>query len=79
MDEGTAPALPLAVPEQPEPPDGEAAPGPPRITCRLCGRPLTGQEARRRGIGEGCRAKLRERTAPRPPAHEVEQEPLPGL
>jgi Family of unknown function (DUF6011) len=50
-----------------------------RITCRLCGRPLTGRDARRRGIGEGCRAKLHERTAPRPPAREVEQDALPGL
>lgn len=69
---------PLPLPE--ETVAEEAAPGPgSRITCRLCGRPLTGRDARRRGIGEGCRAKLHERTAPRPPVHEVEQDALPGL
>jgi hypothetical protein len=59
--------------------DGDGVDGErPRVTCRLCGRPLTGR-TRRRGIGDGCRAKLHERTAPRPPAHEVDQDPLPGL
>ncbi len=49
------------------------------VTCRLCGRPLTGRDARRRGIGDGCRAKLHERVAPRPPARDIEQDTLPGL
>ncbi len=51
----------------------------PRVTCRLCGRPLRGREARMRGLGDGCRDKLMERAAPRPPAHEVDQDALPGL
>ncbi|MDF3287992.1 DUF6011 domain-containing protein [Streptomyces silvisoli] len=50
-----------------------------RVSCRLCGRPLTGREARLWGLGEGCRAKLAERGAPRPPRAEVEQDALPGL
>ncbi len=58
---------------------GPSAGDPPPVACRMCGRPLTGRAARRRGLGEGCRAKLAERTAPRPPAREVEQEALPGL
>ncbi|MFE2234396.1 DUF6011 domain-containing protein [Streptomyces sp. NPDC059442] len=56
-------------------PDGE----PRRIRCRLCGRPLTGTESRRTGLGPSCDAKLH------PPGpdirarrHEVEQDPLPG-
>ncbi|MEU2549549.1 DUF6011 domain-containing protein [Streptomyces roseolus] len=50
------------------------------IRCRLCGRPLTGADSRRTGLGPTCDAKLH------PPApdirtrrHEVEQDPLPGL
>lgn len=62
----------LPAPEDPEPERS-------RVTCRLCGRPLTGRAARRWGLGEECRAKLRERAAPRPPAREVEQETLPGM
>lgn len=64
--DNTAP-LPLTEPE-----------GRPHVTCRLCGRPLTGP-ARRRGIGDGCRAKLHERTAPTPTRREVEQDTLPGV
>ncbi len=59
----------------PVPQDGQRA----TVTCRLCGRPLTGRAARLRGVGDGCLAKLRERTAPRLPEHVVEQEPLPGV
>lgn len=51
----------------------------PRVACRLCGRPLVDREARLWGLGEECRAKLGERTAPLPPEVEVEQEALPGL
>ncbi|MEU0158200.1 DUF6011 domain-containing protein [Streptomyces sp. NPDC006261] len=54
---------------------------PPRrlIRCRLCGRPLTGADSRRTGLGPSCDAKLH----PAPPdirtrRHEVEQEALPG-
>ncbi len=60
----------------------DAAEGAPRrpVRCRLCGRPLTGADSRRTGLGPTCDAKLH------PPApdirtrrHEVEQDPLPGL
>ncbi|WP_411082344.1 DUF6011 domain-containing protein [Streptomyces sp. cmx-18-6] len=49
------------------------------IRCRLCGRPLTGADSRRTGLGPSCDAKLH----PAPPdirtrRHEVEQDPLPG-
>ncbi|PWI44549.1 DUF6011 domain-containing protein [Streptomyces sp. ICBB 8177] len=50
-----------------------------RVTCRVCGRPLHGRQARLWGLGDDCRAKLAQRTAPRPPAHEADQDPLPGL
>ncbi|MFJ5707187.1 MULTISPECIES: DUF6011 domain-containing protein [unclassified Streptomyces] len=50
------------------------------VRCRLCGRPLTGADSRRTGLGPTCDAKLH------PPApdirtrrHEVDQDPLPGL
>ncbi|MFB6840125.1 DUF6011 domain-containing protein [Streptomyces sp. NPDC056361] len=53
---------------------------PRRVHCRLCGRPLTGADSRRTGLGPTCDAKLH------PPApdirtrrHEVAQDPLPGL
>ncbi|MFF6909728.1 DUF6011 domain-containing protein [Streptomyces sp. NPDC012389] len=49
------------------------------VRCRLCGRPLTGAESRRTGLGPSCDAKLH----PAPPdirtrRHEVEQDTLPG-
>ncbi len=59
--------------------EGEEPAGRRRVTCRLCGRPLTGREARLWGLGDGCRAKLAERGAPRPPRAEVDQDMLPGL
>jgi hypothetical protein len=65
------PPLPLAEGDEPE----EWR----RVNCRVCGRPLTGREARLWGLGDGCRAKLAERGAPRPPRTEVEQDMLPGL
>ncbi|MEU3202671.1 DUF6011 domain-containing protein [Streptomyces cyaneofuscatus] len=62
-------------------PDPAAEDAPPRslIRCRLCGRPLTGADSRRTGLGPSCDAKLH----PAPPdirtrRHEVEQDPLPG-
>ncbi|MEU7240285.1 DUF6011 domain-containing protein [Streptomyces sparsogenes] len=66
--------------DDPAPLPGLDAPaaGRSRITCRMCGRPLRGREARMWGLGEGCRDKLRVRTAPLPPEHQVEQETLPG-
>ncbi|MFI1188285.1 DUF6011 domain-containing protein [Streptomyces californicus] len=49
------------------------------VRCRLCGRPLTGADSRRSGLGPTCDAKLH----PAPPdirtrRHEVEQDTLPG-
>ncbi|MEW1630934.1 DUF6011 domain-containing protein [Streptomyces sp. NPDC089173] len=49
------------------------------IRCRLCGRPLTGADSRRTGLGPSCDAKLH----PAPPdirtrRHEVDQDTLPG-
>ncbi|MFD4016953.1 DUF6011 domain-containing protein [Streptomyces sindenensis] len=49
------------------------------VRCRLCGRPLTGTDSRRAGLGPSCDAKLH----PAPPdirtrRHVVEQDPLPG-
>ncbi|WP_086018758.1 MULTISPECIES: DUF6011 domain-containing protein [unclassified Streptomyces] len=57
---------------------GDAPPGR-LIRCRLCGRPLTGADSRRTGLGPSCDAKLH----PPPPdirtrRHEVEQDTLPG-
>ncbi|RPK67880.1 hypothetical protein EES43_02245 [Streptomyces sp. ADI96-02] len=60
---------------------GPAAPDRPRLVrCRLCGRPLTGADSRRAGLGPACDAKLH----PAPPdirtrRHEVEQDTLPGI
>ncbi|WP_299537086.1 DUF6011 domain-containing protein [uncultured Streptomyces sp.] len=50
------------------------------VRCRLCGRPLTGTDSRRAGLGPSCDAKLH----PAPPEvrtrrREADQEPLPGL
>ncbi|MEU2117785.1 DUF6011 domain-containing protein [Streptomyces sp. NPDC016459] len=62
--------------------DIDSAPeqGPSPVRCRLCGRPLTGADSRRTGLGPTCDAKLH------PPApdirtrrHEVEQDALPGI
>lgn len=49
------------------------------VRCRMCGRPLTDPAARRWGLGDDCRAKLAERSAPRPGGFVVEQEALPGV
>jgi hypothetical protein len=56
----------------------EPARSPTPVLCRLCHRPLTSREARRRGLGEDCRRKLRERLAPAPRRFEVEQDGLFG-
>ncbi|MFI8965845.1 DUF6011 domain-containing protein [Streptomyces sp. NPDC053493] len=57
----------------------EEAP-PARVWCRLCGRPLTGTESRRTGLGPSCDAKLHP-SGPtiRTRRHEVVQDPLPGV
>ncbi|MFG2588001.1 DUF6011 domain-containing protein [Streptomyces sp. NBC_01166] len=49
------------------------------VRCALCGRPLTGAESRRTGLGPACDAKLHP-TGPdiRTRRHEVDQDPLPG-
>lgn len=66
--------LPEALPEA-----GPEKPARSPVHCRLCGRPLRGRAAKRWGLGAGCRRKLLLRAAPRPPAAEVDQDPLPGL
>ncbi|MFF5506338.1 DUF6011 domain-containing protein [Streptomyces roseolus] len=60
--------------------DSAAGASPRTVRCRLCGRPLTGADSRRTGLGPTCDAKLH------PPApdirtrrHEVDQDTLPGL
>ncbi|WP_424860566.1 DUF6011 domain-containing protein [Streptomyces sp. MMS24-I29] len=77
------PAEPLFEPgAEPAAENGTAGRTPRRriVRCRLCGRPLTGTESRRTGLGPSCDAKLH----PAPPdirtrRHEVEQDPLPGV
>nr|WP_234433423.1 DUF6011 domain-containing protein [Streptomyces sp. NRRL WC-3549] len=63
----------------PVPADGPPPPARRPVRCALCGRPLTGAESRRTGLGPSCDAKLH------PPGpdirtrrHDVDQEPLPG-
>ncbi|GAA2921421.1 DUF6011 domain-containing protein [Streptomyces argenteolus] len=49
------------------------------VRCALCGRPLTGAESRRTGLGPACDAKLHPAGPDiRTRRHEVDQEPLPG-
>ncbi|XIE77636.1 DUF6011 domain-containing protein [Streptomyces sp. SBR177] len=61
--------------------DIDSAPAEPRrIRCRLCGRPLTGPESRRTGLGPACDAKLHPAGPDiRTRRHEVEQDTLPGV
>jgi hypothetical protein len=73
---------PLPAPAPGAEPASEGGPAARRrvVRCRLCGRPLTGTESRRTGLGPACDAKLH----PAPPdirtrRHEVEQDPLPGV
>jgi hypothetical protein len=57
--------------------DEELAAGRRVIRCGMCGRPLTGREARMRGMGEGCRHKLRgDPIVRRPGRFDVEQDGL---
>ncbi|MGW6584499.1 DUF6011 domain-containing protein [Streptomyces globisporus] len=81
----TPDAFPEPLPGADEAVRGEAAAdeGTPErrrlVRCRLCGRPLTGADSRRAGLGPSCDAKLH----PAPPdirtrRHEVDQDPLPG-
>lgn len=49
------------------------------VRCGMCGRPLTGQTARLRGLGEGCWHKLgADAVVRRPGRFDVEQDQLPG-
>lgn len=68
-------------PEFPEPQTGPApAPGRRAVRCALCGRPLTGAESRRAGLGPACDAKLHPAGPDiRTRRHEVDQDPLPGI
>ncbi|WP_410538834.1 DUF6011 domain-containing protein [Streptomyces sp. KL2] len=66
---------PVPLPGSPEPPGEDR----PRVTCRMCGRPLRDRQARLWGLGVECREKLALRTAPAPGRWDVEQEALPGL
>lgn len=50
------------------------------VRCALCGRPLTGAESRRTGLGPACDAKLHPAGPDiRTRRHEVDQDPLPGV
>lgn len=69
-------ADPLPLPGLDDEPPVE---GRPRVTCRLCGRPLTDRHGRLYGLGPDCRRKLHVRTVPRPPEHDVKQDALPGM
>ncbi|MEU8710201.1 DUF6011 domain-containing protein [Streptomyces sp. NPDC048565] len=64
----------------PEPPAEPARTAPRRpVRCALCGRPLTGVESRRTGLGPACDAKLHPAGPDiRARRHEVDQDPLPG-
>ncbi|MFD5066324.1 DUF6011 domain-containing protein [Streptomyces sp. NPDC058369] len=69
----------MESPEAEPLPGTAGATGPRVVRCRLCGRPLTGTDSRRTGLGPTCDAKLH----PAPPdirhrRHEVEQDALPG-
>ncbi|MFE7748794.1 DUF6011 domain-containing protein [Streptomyces sp. NPDC057428] len=71
---------PEPFPEFPEP-QSEPAPatGQRVVRCALCGRPLTGAESRRAGLGPACDAKLHPAGPDiRTRRHEVDQDPLPG-
>ncbi|MEU5714470.1 DUF6011 domain-containing protein [Streptomyces sp. NPDC020403] len=73
----SSPPLPGLFPEPPP----ELRPAAPRrpVRCALCGRPLTGAESRRTGLGPACDAKLHPAGPDiRTRRHEVEQDPLPG-
>ncbi|MEU0133216.1 DUF6011 domain-containing protein [Streptomyces sp. NPDC006296] len=49
------------------------------VRCALCGRPLTGAESRRTGLGPACDAKLHPAGPEiRTRRHEVDQDALPG-
>ncbi|MFE4690445.1 DUF6011 domain-containing protein [Streptomyces sp. NPDC056749] len=49
------------------------------VRCALCGRPLTGADSRRTGLGPACDAKLHPAGPDiRTRRHEVDQDTLPG-
>ncbi|MFD9540273.1 DUF6011 domain-containing protein [Streptomyces sp. NPDC060022] len=50
------------------------------VRCALCGRPLTGADSRRTGLGPACDAKLHPAGPDiRTRRHDVEQDTLPGI
>ncbi|MFE2020068.1 DUF6011 domain-containing protein [Streptomyces sp. NPDC059499] len=50
------------------------------VRCGLCGRPLTGADSRRTGLGPSCDAKLHPAGPDiRTRRHDVEQDTLPGI
>ncbi|MFD9501905.1 DUF6011 domain-containing protein [Streptomyces sp. NPDC060035] len=50
------------------------------VRCALCGRPLTGADSRRTGLGPACDAKLHPAGPDiRTRRHEADQDPLPGI
>ncbi|MET7369149.1 DUF6011 domain-containing protein [Streptomyces sp. NPDC005566] len=50
------------------------------VRCALCGRPLTGADSRRTGLGPSCDAKLHPAGPDiRTRRHDVEQDTLPGV
>jgi len=59
--------------------DEEMAAGRRVVRCGLCGHPLHDPASRAWGMGEDCRRKLGERTAPAVRRFEVEQEGLFGV
>lgn len=63
---------PAPLPGIPEPAEGR------RVVCRLCKRPLRGQQARHWGLGPDCRRKLGHRTGPRPGGFAIQQDAIPG-
>jgi hypothetical protein len=58
--------------------DEELAAGRSLVRCGMCGHPLTGREARLRGLGEDCAAKLGWRGVRGPGRFEMEQDGLFG-
>nr|WP_307129058.1 DUF6011 domain-containing protein [Streptomyces sp. B1I3] len=60
-------------------PEARRREAPRPVRCALCGRPLTGTESRRTGLGPACDAKLHPAGPDiRTRRHGVDQDPLPG-
>lgn len=65
----------------PEPlPEARDAPDRRTVRCRVCGRPLTGADSRRSGLGPDCDAKLHPAGPDiRTRRREADQDTLPGI